>query len=105
PGRNHHHRPHRPTLRELAAFHMEKTVAVSTNQFLLKMNHHRKRLLLALGSMAIATSTSALLCLPALALAQSSQLSGYVTAVQPSGTFDIDGVHVRLTPATEFRTR
>lgn len=83
---------------------MEKTVAMLTKQSPFKLNGLME-LLLALGSMAIATSTSALLCLPALALAQSSQLSGYVTAVQPSGTFDIDGVHVRLTPATEFRTR
>jgi hypothetical protein len=33
------------------------------------------------------------------------RVSGYVTAVQPSGAFDVEGVHIHLTPTTEFRTR
>jgi hypothetical protein len=32
-------------------------------------------------------------------------ISGYVTAIQASGTFDVAGVHVRLTPTTEFRSK
>ena len=33
------------------------------------------------------------------------KVSGYVTAVQPSGAFDLEGVHIHVTPTTEFRTR
>jgi hypothetical protein len=33
------------------------------------------------------------------------KVSGYVTAVQPSGAFDLEGVHIHLTAGTEFRTR
>ena len=32
-------------------------------------------------------------------------VSGYVTAVTSGSEFDLEGVHVRLTPATQFRTR
>jgi hypothetical protein len=32
------------------------------------------------------------------------KVSGYVTAVQPSGAFDVEGVHIHVTPTTEFRT-
>ena len=34
-----------------------------------------------------------------------SKVSGYVTKVDPSGAFDLEGVHVTLTPKTEFRVR
>jgi hypothetical protein len=48
----------------------------------------------------------AALCLPAIAAAQDDyHLPGYVTAVQPSGEFDIEGVHVHLTPKTKWRTQ
>ena len=34
-----------------------------------------------------------------------SRISGYVTAVTSSEAFDLEGVHIRLTPGTDFRTR
>jgi hypothetical protein len=33
------------------------------------------------------------------------KVSGYVTAVQPSGAFDLEGVHIHVTPTTDFRMR
>jgi hypothetical protein len=38
------------------------------------------------------------------AQAQSYPVSGYVSAVQPSGAFDLEGIHIRLTQATVFRS-
>lgn len=47
-----------------------------------------------------------LFALPFVAQAKSPfHVSGYVTSVQTSGAFDIEGVHIRITPATEYRTR
>ncbi len=44
------------------------------------------------------------LCLPTLAAAQDDyHLPGYVTAVLPAGAFDIEGVHIRITPTTQWR--
>src|ERR1039457_7029641 len=45
-------------------------------------------------------------CLPAIARAQDDyHLRCYVTSVQPSGEFDIEGVHVWVTPTTKWRTQ
>jgi hypothetical protein len=47
-----------------------------------------------------------LLALSLVAKAQDSyKVSGYVTALQSPGVFDVEGVHIRLTPTTEFRSR
>src|SRR5579859_2416550 len=48
---------------------------------------------------------AALGLLPAFASAQTLHLAGYVTAVEPPNAFDLEGVHVRLAPTTQWHTR
>ena len=47
----------------------------------------------------------ALLLPPVPAAAQNYPVAGYVTAVEPSGAFDLEGVHIRVSPSTAWRTR